>query len=61
MGAHWQSDVDAGRVVGSAAVARMHASPEFQADMAAAKAEFAKKMGKAVAKPDLRKNKRRMR
>lgn len=61
VGAHWQSDVDAGRVVGSAAVARMHASPEFQADMAAAKAEFAKKMGKAVAKPDLRKNKRRMR
>lgn len=46
VGAHWQSDVDAGRVMASAAVARMHCSPDFQADMAAAKAEYAKITGK---------------
>ena len=28
-GVHWQSDVDAGRVVASAAVAQLHANPEF--------------------------------
>ncbi|RJF96303.1 phosphatase PAP2 family protein [Noviherbaspirillum saxi] len=38
-GVHWQSDVDAGRVVGAAAVARLHADPMFQAQLAAAKAE----------------------
>ncbi len=60
VGAHWQSDVDAGRVVGAAAVARMHASADFQADLAAARAEIAKKTGKAVAKPAV-KNRKRMR
>lgn len=40
-GVHWQSDVDAGRVVGSAAVARLHADPVFQAQMRAASAEIA--------------------
>jgi acid phosphatase (class A) len=38
---HWQSDVDAGQLVASATVARLHAEPEFQADMQAAKAELA--------------------
>jgi acid phosphatase (class A) len=38
-GAHWQSDVDAGRLVGSAAVARQHNDPIFTAQLAAAKAE----------------------
>ncbi len=38
---HWQSDVEAGRLVASATVARLHAEPDFQADMQAAKAELA--------------------
>lgn len=40
-GVHWQSDVDAGRVMGSAAVAALHADPTFTAQLAAAKAEVA--------------------
>lgn len=61
VGAHWQSDVDAGRVVGAAAVARMHASADFQSDLAAAKAEVARLRGGKVSKPNVGKNKRRMR
>ena len=38
---HWQSDVDGGRLVASAAVARLHADPAFLADLQAAKAELA--------------------
>ena len=38
-GVHYQSDVDAGRMLGSAMTARMHAEPAFQADLAAARAE----------------------
>ncbi|MEZ2346018.1 phosphatase PAP2 family protein [Terriglobus sp. RCC_193] len=34
--AHWQSDVDAGRIMGAATVARLHANPEFRADVRAA-------------------------
>lgn len=40
-GVHWQSDVEAGRVVGAAAVARLHADPVFQAQLKEAKAEVA--------------------
>jgi acid phosphatase (class A) len=40
-GVHWQSDVDAGRVVGAGAVARLHADPAFEADLEAAKKELA--------------------
>ena len=40
-GVHWQSDVDAGMLVGSAAVARLQADPTFQAQAALAKAEIA--------------------
>lgn len=36
---HWQSDVDAGRIMGAAAVARLHADAGFIADLAQAKAE----------------------
>lgn len=36
---HWQSDVDAGRIMGAAAVARLHANLEFQNDLARAKEE----------------------
>jgi acid phosphatase (class A) len=35
--AHWASDVDAGRVIAAATVARLHADPAFLADLAAAK------------------------
>ena len=38
-GVHYPSDVEAGRAVGAALVARLHAEPQFVADMAAAKAE----------------------
>jgi acid phosphatase (class A) len=39
--AHWQSDVDQGRVIASAAVARLHADPGFLKELEAAKAEIA--------------------
>jgi acid phosphatase (class A) len=38
---HWQSDVDAGRIVGAGAVSRLHADAGFSAELAAAKAEVA--------------------
>lgn len=41
-GVHYPSDVEAGRTVGAALVARLHAEPQFVADMAAAKAELAR-------------------
>ncbi|HEV7386070.1 MAG TPA: phosphatase PAP2 family protein [Phenylobacterium sp.] len=41
-GVHYQSDVEAGRILGAAMVAREHADPAFRADFAAAKAELAK-------------------
>lgn len=40
-GVHYPSDVEAGRLYGAAVVARLHADAEFQADLAAAKAELA--------------------
>jgi len=39
---HWQSDVDAGRQVGAAVVARLQQDAEFMADLAAARAEVIK-------------------
>lgn len=41
-GYHWQSDVDAGRLAGAAAVAHLHANPVFMEQLARAKAEFAR-------------------
>ena len=38
--AHWYSDVVAGRLVGAAAVARLHASEEFEKAMDAARADI---------------------
>ncbi|ASV88799.1 class A nonspecific acid phosphatase PhoN domain protein (plasmid) [Ochrobactrum quorumnocens] len=38
--AHWQSDVDAGRIMGAATVAKLHNSPEFLADIQAARKEL---------------------
>jgi acid phosphatase (class A) len=39
--AHWQSDVEAGRIVGAATVSRLHSDPVFMAQMAEAKREIA--------------------
>ena len=44
-GYHWQSDVDASRLVASAGYARLHTNAEFLSDIAAARAEFAEKSG----------------
>lgn len=38
---HWQSDVNQGRTMGAATVARLHADPGFLADLEAAKTEIA--------------------
>ncbi len=38
---HWQSDVIEGRFIGAAVVARLHADPEFRAELKSAKAELA--------------------
>lgn len=38
--AHWQSDVDAGRIMAAATVARLHSNPEFLADIQAARKEL---------------------
>ncbi|HEY6506353.1 MAG TPA: phosphatase PAP2 family protein [Chitinophagaceae bacterium] len=39
---HWHSDVEMGRVMGAAAVAKLHANAGFQKDLAAAKEEAKK-------------------
>lgn len=39
---HWASDVDAGRLMASATVARLHGDSAFRADLDAARAELAK-------------------
>lgn len=53
-GVHWQSDVDAGRLVGAAAVARLQADPVFQAQAALAKSELAsmRAQGQRSPRPD---------
>ena len=38
--AHWQSDVDAGHIMGAATVASLHRNPAFLKDLAAAKEEI---------------------
>ena len=48
-GAHFQSDVDAGRLVGAAAVASLHADKNFQKQLAKAKKEM-KDLKKRAAK-----------
>lgn len=42
VGAHWQSDVDAGRVTAASVVARLHADEEFMKQLAKAKKEVKK-------------------
>ena len=41
-GVHWLSDIDAGRTVGAAAVARLHADAEFRTELELARAEVAR-------------------
>lgn len=41
-GVHFQSDIEAGRTLSSAMVARLHAEPAFMADMAQARRELAR-------------------
>jgi acid phosphatase (class A) len=48
-GAHWQSDVEAGRLVGAATVARLHADPVFKAQLEAAHAEVAAARARVLA------------
>ena len=43
VGAHWQSDVDAGRLAAAAVYARMHTSERFLKQMRRARQEFQKK------------------
>ena len=50
-GVHWQSDVDQGRLVGAAAVARLHADPTFQAQAALARAEIAQARARSAPAP----------
>ena len=38
---HWQSDIDAGKLIAAATVARLHADPAFRADLEAARSEVA--------------------
>lgn len=46
---HWLSDIEEGRVVATAVVARLHAEPAFRADMDAARAEAASLMRRPMA------------
>jgi acid phosphatase (class A) len=50
-GVHYVSDVEGGRLTTTALVAALHSNPEFEADIAAARAELAKVRASA-AKPD---------
>jgi acid phosphatase (class A) len=48
VGAHWQSDVDAGRLAASAAYAKLHTSERFLEQMRLARQEFRIKKGLAT-------------
>ena len=48
VGAHWQSDVDAGRLAAAAAYSRMHTSERFLEQMQLARMEFRIKKGLAT-------------
>ena len=53
-GVHWQSDIQAGMLVGSAAVARLHANEAFRTQLAAARSEItaARRAGQVPAAAD---------
>ena len=48
VGAHWQSDVMAGYLCGAAAIARAHNNPALEADIRAAREEYARLKGLTV-------------
>jgi acid phosphatase (class A) len=48
-GVHYQSDVEAGRMLGAAMVAAEHANAQFRADFAAARAELASARSRSAA------------
>jgi acid phosphatase (class A) len=47
-GAHWQSDVTQGRVIGAGTLARLHSDPVFRAELEAAKQEVLNARQKAM-------------
>lgn len=47
-GAHWQSDVTEGRVIGAATVSRLHGDPVFRAELEKAKKEIAAARAKGM-------------
>ena len=47
-GVHWQSDVDAGRVIGAATVARLQSDETFKAQVALARDEIAQTQAKGL-------------
>ncbi len=52
VGAHWQSDIEAGRLVAAIGYSQVHNSPEFCEQMARAKAELNRLRGSQVATDD---------
>jgi acid phosphatase (class A) len=50
-GVHWQSDVDHGRVMGAASVARLQSDATFQAQLALARQEVADAHAKGAKSP----------
>jgi len=50
-GVHWLSDIDTGRTVGAAAVARLHAEAEFRAKLELARAEIERVRARPPVKP----------
>lgn len=51
-GVHWQSDVNAGRIVASAAVAQLHSNADFLKEFQAAKKEVDAALADAKSAPD---------
>jgi len=52
VGVHYQSDVDAGRLVASMVISQLHSKPEFTKQLAKAKNEFLKKKRKTSVASD---------
>jgi len=50
-GVHWKSDIEAGRLMGSATVARLHENAVFKAQVAAARAEVADARARGLVPP----------
>jgi acid phosphatase (class A) len=51
-GVHWQSDIESGRIIGAATVARLHANRVFDTQLEAARAEVAKARSRGAALAD---------